>query len=197
MLEMTALLDAARLGAASTAAPRLGQLEHLIEGPYAVAAARFARAAADQDGAGLDAAAGLFAAMGARLHAAEAAAAAVEVHGADGQYRRQAASWAVAQDLARHCEGAATPLLARLDQEPLVRDLTEREQEVAELAARGLTSQEIAETLVISLRTVHSHLNHTYTKLGISGRNELAAALGHRTARRGQPATERTRSTTT
>lgn len=79
--------------------------------------------------------------------------------------------------------GAATPLLARLGQEPLAAVLTERE--VAELAARGRTSRDIAEALGVSVRTVHSHLHQAYAKLGIGDRGELAALAGAR--RRGRP----------
>ncbi|SNY26009.1 helix-turn-helix transcriptional regulator [Paractinoplanes atraurantiacus] len=55
--------------------------------------------------------------------------------------------------------------------------LTPQEQQVAELAARGLRNREIAEQLFISVRTVGAHLNSIYPKLGISGRHHLAAAL--------------------
>jgi DNA-binding CsgD family transcriptional regulator len=178
MLETITLLDVARLGAAGAAAPRLEELTRVVEGPYVVAAACFARAAALPDGPGLDDAAARFAAMGARLHAAEAATAAAEAHAADGQRRRQAVSRANAQELAARCEGAVTPLLARLDHQPLVTTLTDREREVAQLATRGRTSRQIAEALTISQRTVHSHLNHAYAKLGISDRGELATLLG-------------------
>lgn len=178
-VEMTALHDAARLGAAAVAAPRLAELSQIIDGPYPVAAALAARAAATRDGAGLDDAAARFAAMGARLLAAEAATAAADVHAAEGRRRDYAASLANAQRLAAQCESASTPMLARLDHAPAVTALTDREREVTELAARGRTSREIATTLTISVRTVDSHLNHAYTKLGISDRAKLATILGH------------------
>jgi DNA-binding NarL/FixJ family response regulator len=53
--------------------------------------------------------------------------------------------------------------------------LTAREREVAELARRGALTREIAERLHISERTVESHLAHAYSKLGVSGRKDLAA----------------------
>jgi non-specific serine/threonine protein kinase len=52
--------------------------------------------------------------------------------------------------------------------------LTPREREVAELVADGLSNAAIAERLVVSVRTVTSHLDHAYTKLGIRSRTELA-----------------------
>jgi predicted ATPase/DNA-binding CsgD family transcriptional regulator len=53
--------------------------------------------------------------------------------------------------------------------------LTPREAEVARLIARGLTSQEIAEVLIVSERTVDSHADHIRTKLDLRSRVEIAA----------------------
>ena len=50
-------------------------------------------------------------------------------------------------------------------------DLTEREIEVLRAVAQGLTDAQVAERLVISPRTVHSHLNSIYSKLGITSRS--------------------------
>jgi DNA-binding NarL/FixJ family response regulator len=55
--------------------------------------------------------------------------------------------------------------------------LTRREQEVARLAAQGLTNRAIAERLVVSVRTVEGHLEQAYGKLNISSRAELTVAL--------------------
>jgi len=55
--------------------------------------------------------------------------------------------------------------------------LTSREREVAQLAAERLTSQEIAERLFISRRTVETHLARVYAKLGVASRSELARRL--------------------
>jgi DNA-binding CsgD family transcriptional regulator len=48
--------------------------------------------------------------------------------------------------------------------------LTQREIEVLGLVAQGLTDVQVAEKLVISHRTVHSHLTSIYNKLGINSR---------------------------
>jgi len=177
MIEAKALLHATRLGAAAATAPRLEELTSIVEGPYLVAAARFARALAEGDADRLDEVAERFAGMGARLHAAEAAALAAETHGAEGRRWRQMTSWATAAEHAARCEGAMTPLLARLGQDPTVTLLTDREREVVELAARRLTNRQIADVLGVSVRTVHSHLNHAYSKVGTADRNELAALV--------------------
>jgi DNA-binding CsgD family transcriptional regulator len=58
--------------------------------------------------------------------------------------------------------------------------LTPRELQTAELAAAGRSNREIADALVVTVKTVEWHLKHTYGKLGISSRGELAEALGRR-----------------
>jgi DNA-binding CsgD family transcriptional regulator len=55
--------------------------------------------------------------------------------------------------------------------------LTPSELRVVQLAVDGRTNREIAEALFLTLRTVETHLTNTYTKLGITSRRELAAAL--------------------
>jgi non-specific serine/threonine protein kinase len=53
--------------------------------------------------------------------------------------------------------------------------LTGREREVASLVAVGLGNREIAERLFLSKRTVDSHIEHIFTKLGFSSRTQLAS----------------------
>ena len=59
--------------------------------------------------------------------------------------------------------------------QPLVEPLTERELEVLELIAAGLTNQKIAEELVIALGTVKAHTSSIYGKLGVSSRTQAVA----------------------
>jgi len=56
--------------------------------------------------------------------------------------------------------------------------LTPSERRVADLAASGMSNREIAEQLVVTVRTVEFHLSRAYAKLDISSRRELAARLG-------------------
>lgn len=52
--------------------------------------------------------------------------------------------------------------------------LTERETEVLKLVAQGYSNLEIAENLVLSERTVHSHVNHILNKLHLASRTQAA-----------------------
>jgi non-specific serine/threonine protein kinase len=52
--------------------------------------------------------------------------------------------------------------------------LTRREKEIAALVADGLVNREIAERLFLSRRTVESHIEHIFGKLGLSSRTQLA-----------------------
>ena len=53
--------------------------------------------------------------------------------------------------------------------------LSEREYEVAQLVAAGLTNRQIAQRLVVSPKTVSAHVTHILTKLGAGRRAEIAA----------------------
>lgn len=55
--------------------------------------------------------------------------------------------------------------------------LSPRESEVHELLAQGLTNEEIAKQLYISLSTTKVHVKHIYDKLGVRSRLEAARAL--------------------
>ena len=58
--------------------------------------------------------------------------------------------------------------------------LTATELRVAELAASGYSTPEIAQSLFVSTRTVETHLGHAYLKLDIRSRKELAKVLSAR-----------------
>ncbi len=96
-----------------------------------------------------------------------------------------------ALDLARRCGAAG---LARRAHDELtatgetvrrwtpigVESLTPSERRVAELAARGITNRQIAQTLFVTVKTVETHLAAAYDKLGIRSRRQLPAALDDR-----------------
>lgn len=55
---------------------------------------------------------------------------------------------------------------------PIPNALTDREIEILQLAAKGMTNKAIGFTLSISDRTVQGHLAHIYSKLYVTGRTE-------------------------
>ena len=73
----------------------------------------------------------------------------------------------------------AQPGRAPSEGETAVPDLTSREREVLGLLAQGLAQGEIATALVISEKTVATHIQHVLEKLGVHSRAE-AVALAHR-----------------
>src|SRR5262249_29910840 len=166
--------DLARLGGARDAAPRLARLAERVQGPMVRACADHAAALADGNGAGLSAVAEAFEAIGSPLLAAEALIEASAVFAADGRGSSARAYAARPQALVAQCPGARTPTLATAAETSA---LTEREREIAALAASGLSNREIAERLVVSVRTVENQLQRSYGKLGINSRHELAALL--------------------
>lgn len=167
--------DHARFGDASVAG-RLRTLTAGCDQPLVRALVAAVDAMAADDGAALEAAA-------AGLDAVQLRPAAMEwwVLAADA-WRRAAVPAGAARALseaARLATGA--PLLHSpiLDvPRSVAATLTRREQEVALLAARGLSSRQVGEKLFVSARTVETHLQRVYGKLGVTSRGQLAAALG-------------------
>jgi DNA-binding CsgD family transcriptional regulator len=84
--------------------------------------------------------------------------------------------------LLARCEGAVTPPVLTITARAR---LTPSELDAAVQAAAGRSSKQIATDLHLSVRTIESHLQRAYEKLGISGRHELADAL------RSQPTADR------
>ena len=170
--EAMALHDVARFAPLATVADRLEQLTEAVDGPLVRAMATHARGLADDDAGLLDEAARGFGAVNADLFGAEAGFAAARIHRRSGRRASAFAALEQARALAARCEGARTEGLRWADQPE---DLTPREHEIAELAARNVSSREIAERLGISTRTVDNLLGRVYAKLGISSRQELRA----------------------
>jgi DNA-binding NarL/FixJ family response regulator len=96
-------------------------------------------------------------------------------------------------DAARSVFGTlgATPDLTRLSvstgtADELPSGLTEREAQVLVLVATGRTNRDIAAELVISEKTVASHLSHIFTKLDLSSR-AAATAFAYKHGLTGSP----------
>lgn len=74
--------------------------------------------------------------------------------------------------------GRATTLLGRLETRERVGvrpgGLSARELEVAHLVAQAMTNQQIADRLVLSVRTIESHVRSALARLGLASRTELA-----------------------
>ncbi|MGH3695892.1 MAG: LuxR C-terminal-related transcriptional regulator [Pseudonocardiaceae bacterium] len=157
-----------------TVADRLAELATQVDGPRAGAAAAHAAGLAADDGAALHAASVQLEQMGALLLAADAAAQAAAAYARQDRRGSAHAASTRAHRLAQACEGARTPALAAIAA-PL--PLTRREREIATLAAGGLPNRQIAQRLVVSVRTVENHLCRAYAKLGATNRAELAALL--------------------
>jgi predicted ATPase/DNA-binding NarL/FixJ family response regulator len=83
--------------------------------------------------------------------------------------RAQAIAFALGEPAGRKARPGTGPAAAHPGR------LTRREQDVAALVARGLSNGEIASELVISARTVETHVQHIMDKLGVGSRAQIAA----------------------
>ncbi len=136
----------------------------------AVRAAHVRHRAAD-DGLGLLGASSEFESIGALLYASEAAAHAAESFLNAGRQDSARRASIRSRDLLPAGQGAEPPRIRGID--PAVIELTRREAELVKLARNGLSNGEIAERLVLSSRTVESHLYRAMQKLGVSDRRDL------------------------
>ncbi len=103
--------------------------------------------------------------------------------------RAEALTHGIAPDYARRLLSAfpaaepehTDPPITQATKSELVEPLSERELEVLQLIAEGLTNQEIAARLFLSLNTVKAHTRNIYGKLGVHNRTQAvtrARALG-------------------
>lgn len=168
-VEGEALHHLARLGDRGVAG-RLRSLQNRIAGPLADLYTRHAAAVSTSDGAALDSVSAAFEDAGFLLSAADSAAQAAAVHHRTGDRRRNSESAARALRLAALCGGAVTPAV-RAAAAPL--PVTSREREIAAMVAAGLTNREIADRLVVSVRTVEGHIYRACIKLDVTDREEL------------------------
>ncbi|MFJ8787932.1 LuxR C-terminal-related transcriptional regulator [Streptomyces sp. NPDC102462] len=162
-----------RLGRSSTVARRLAELVAVCDAPHIAVYADHAAALAARDAAALVRVCGAYEAGGLHLHAAEAAAQAARLWSGTGDSTSAQRAADRCHRLARRCEGVATPaVLACWSPE-----LTDRERDVARLAAAGLSSRDVAERLGITVRTVDNHLYRVYRKTGVTSRGGLRRVL--------------------
>lgn len=154
---------------------RVTDAARAVQGPRAPIACALASALDDGDGRALRAVSADYEGIGDLIAAADTAAlAAAAFERADARPPAQQARLRVRR-LADAAEGACTVVMRRCLREL---SLTPREWEIAELAAGGGSSRDIARRLVLSVRTVEGHLYRIYAKLGLAGRDELAAVIG-------------------
>ncbi|GGJ13172.1 hypothetical protein GCM10010885_23090 [Alicyclobacillus cellulosilyticus] len=78
-----------------------------------------------------------------------------------------------ATTLAKYAQTLLTPLRLGLEVQSPLNELSAREFEIVQCVARGLSNKQIAETLLISPRTVSTHLEKIYKKLDVHSRTEL------------------------
>ena len=163
------LATVADYGAVNRAAALLDDWAPQLDAPLSAARAQGIRARATGDGGQLLDAAERHAQLGLlrdALGMAELAGAALGT----GRSKQSTRAKALAGDMRRR--------LDRRESGPChAIGLTRRELEVARLAAKGMTDREIADLLVVSVRTVESHLAATYRKLALTSRRDLRTAV--------------------
>jgi DNA-binding CsgD family transcriptional regulator len=163
-----------------TSAPRLRELESIVDGPRVGLAARFAVALRDGDAAELSSVSTEFELMGDLVAAVDAAAYAALAYRSQDLRGSALICSARGDVLAEQCGGASTPALRRAS-EPV--PLTDREREIVMMIGEGLSNRAIAERLTVSARTVESHIYRAMSKTGTTSRDELAALIPSHRAR--------------
>lgn len=172
-LAAVAAWDLARFGDTRGAAELLEPLRGAS--PLNGLRADHAAAAVARDAAALVEVADRFDEWGYELEAAEAASLAAECLLRDGAPRESAAVARRVEAFRTRGEGVFTRLLSSSS---VAAPLTDRQRDIALLAAQGLPSKVIAERLNLSRRTVDNNLHQAFQRLGISRRADLAEALG-------------------
>jgi DNA-binding CsgD family transcriptional regulator len=170
--ELACIQAAAQWGDASQAA-RARELAEALALPLADAVASHAKALLAGDGEGLLAASAKYREIGDRAAAADAAAQASVAFDEGQQHRRGLYAAALARELADECGGLCTPALRT----PTGLKLSGRQRDVVELVVAGLSNREIAEKLVMSVRTVEGHVYRACQRVGAQSREELASII--------------------
>lgn len=161
-------------------APDLGRAQRLVteaeatDGSLLADLADYASAICSEDAARMAAVGDRLVAGDRPLYGLRAYTAAVRTWRSQGLLAQASAQFTTAQQVAA---GLGPGYLERLDPFEVGADLTHREQEVARLVSQGRSNQEIADSLVLSVRTVENHLHRAYRKVGVDNRQDLRAAL--------------------
>jgi DNA-binding CsgD family transcriptional regulator len=170
--ELACIQAAAQWGDASQAA-RARELAEALSLPLADAVALHAQALLAGDGEGLLAASAKYRGIGDRATAADAAAQASVAFDESQQHRRGLFAAALARELADECGGLCTPAVRT----PAGLKLSGRQRDVIELVVAGLSNREIADQLVMSVRTVEGHVYRACQRVGAQSREELASII--------------------
>lgn len=174
LIEAELLFEAIRFGAGGAVLASLRAVAGRVDGPLMSARLAFAEGVVEGDVRLLAAAERQFVGLGARVAAAESAAQLARVLQDEGRTRDAKGAEVRSAQHRAASDAITTP---RLVQPAVFPRLSGREREVAGMAATGLPSKVIAQRLGLSVRTVSNHLQNVYTKLGLAGREDLAAAF--------------------
>jgi DNA-binding CsgD family transcriptional regulator len=170
--EVICLQVAVQFGDQHTGA-RLADLAELVDGPRPGLIARWAAALCDHGGDALLAVSYDLEAMGDRIAAADAAAHASLAFRREARVGPALTASGRADRLISEC-GAITPATqAAAMQLPL----TDREREIAVLISQGLSNNEIAQALTLSVRTIEGHIYRACARVGAATRTELAELI--------------------
>jgi DNA-binding NarL/FixJ family response regulator len=159
------------LRAGAPAAPALERMAARCQSRLVTAYAQHGSAKAACDGSALIDAAEEMAAIGALRYAVEAATDAAVAFLSQGRQDSARRAAARARQLHVPDQGAGLPAIDGLAATAV--DLTPREAQLVDLAREGLSNAEIADRLVLSVRTVETHLYRGMQKLGIKDRRDL------------------------
>ncbi|MCS5735426.1 helix-turn-helix transcriptional regulator [Herbiconiux daphne] len=184
-----ALIDAGRVGPAHDLLERIEQLGADMDCDYVDMTLSLARATAAREvsdasdrteleetrslAAEFDSVGSAAAVSGHQFIAAEAYDRAATLHLRAGDKRHAAASGRLRDERIAFVGLKSMPLIAAAP----AKELSSRELELARLAASGMPNREIAARLVLSVRTVETHLQTVYRKLGVRGRADLRDVL--------------------
>jgi DNA-binding CsgD family transcriptional regulator len=172
LCEARLLYEAMRIGApAREVVTLIAAAGERCDAPLVSARVAHVRHRAARDPKGLMETVDAFEEIGASLYAAEAAAQAAEMFVRAGRSDSARRAAARVRELFPENQGGTLGPIDGLDRDLV--DLTVREAQLVELASAGFSNQQLAQRLVLSVRTVESHLYRAMRKLGVSDRREL------------------------